>query len=130
MRLCLRYDAFMSDSNRVRAAWDEAAGKRVMIAVIECEKITDFDIPALEAEFRTLLPTCGYRVAVDMGRVELLGSSGLAFLIWLKRQCAGAQGKAVFFGFSDEIMGMLKVTKLNTMLDIVAAKKDAVGAVG
>lgn len=123
----------MSDSNRVRAAWDEAAGKRVMVAVIECEKITDFDIPALEAEFKALMPTCGYRVAVDMGRVELLGSSGLAFLIWLKRQCAaggaGVTGKAVFFGFSDEIMGMLKLTKLNTMLEIVAGKKEAVGAV-
>ncbi|HEX2837569.1 MAG TPA: STAS domain-containing protein [Phycisphaerales bacterium] len=119
----------MGDSTRLTAVWDETSGKRVMVVALLQEKITDFDIPALEAEFRSLLPTCGHRVAVDMGRVELLGSSGLAFLIWLKRQCAGAQGKAVFFGFSDEIMGMLKLTKLNTMLEIVAGKEEAVGAV-
>lgn len=100
-----------------------------MIASLQCEKVTDFDIPALEAEFRVLLPTCGHRVAVDMGQVQLLGSSGLAFLIWLKKQCGASQGRAVFFGLSDEILGMLKLTKLNTMLEIVETKKDAAGLV-
>jgi hypothetical protein len=123
----------MSDANRVRAAWEDVDGRRVMVAVIASEKVTDFDIPALEAEFRAILPTCGWRVAVDMGRVQLLGSSGLAFLIWLKKQCAagggGAAGKAVFFGFSDEILGMLKVTRLHTMLEIVPSKRESVSVV-
>ncbi len=126
----------MADTQRVTTAWEAHTGKRTLVATIQCEKITDFDIPPLEAEFKEITPTCGHRLAVDLSRVQLLGSSGLAFLIWLKKRCAGSQGaggaagKVVFFGFSDEILGMLKVTKLTGMLEIVGGKHEAVVAVG
>ena len=111
-----------------------------MIVTLLQEKVGDHDVPALENELRALGPACGWRMAMDMSEVQLLGSSGLAFLIWVRKQCAGGgapgavpalpPGKAVFYGFSDEIMGMLKVTRLTGMLEIVGGKKEAVGAIG
>lgn len=121
----------MPDPTRVTTVWHEHTGKRTLIATVQTEKITDFDTQALETEFKEVTPTCGHRLAVDMSKVQLLGSSGLAFLIWLKKRCAsshgagGAAGRVVFFGFTDEILGMLKVTRLHSMLEIAGDRKSA-----
>ena len=121
-------------SERITTSWEASGDTRALIVTLTLEKIGDFDIPALESDIRTLGPTCSWRMALDMSRVQLLGSSGLAFLIWVKKQCSsgggtGTPGKAVFFGFSDEIMGMLKLTKLTGMLEIVPDKKAAAAAI-
>jgi ABC-type transporter Mla MlaB component len=114
----------MADTQRLTTTWE---GK-VMVVKLLSEKITDFDIQPLETDFKVVGPTCLWKMAVDMSSVQLVGSSGLAFLIWLKKQCAAGGGKVVYFGFSNEIMGMLKVTKLNSMFTIAADRKAAIAA--
>lgn len=53
------------------------------------------------------------RVAVDLGPVEYLSSSGVAMLIGLKRRLDGRSGRLVLFQVQPYILDILKVMKLH-----------------
>ncbi len=57
------------------------SGDRAIIAYVRCERITDFDIPALTGDITALTTAHGPRLVVDMSEVLLMGSSGISLLI-------------------------------------------------
>ncbi len=53
------------------------------------------------------------RVALDLGKVDYLSSSGVAILIGLKRRIETRQGKIVLFHVDSIVWDLLKVMKLD-----------------
>ncbi len=53
------------------------------------------------------------RVALDLGRIDYLSSSGVAILVGLKRRIETRQGKIVLFQVHPVVADLLKVMKLD-----------------
>jgi anti-sigma B factor antagonist len=51
-------------------------------------------------------------IAVDLSQVEYLSSSGVAFLISLRRRIGAAKGGLVIFGVNAYVAGILRTMKL------------------
>jgi anti-sigma B factor antagonist len=64
-------------------------------------------------------------VALDLGRVDFLSSSGVAILIGLKRRLEGRQGKLVVFAVQPVVRELLRLTRLTQHLDFAADESDA-----
>src|SRR5207248_8591370 len=84
--------------------------------------VISIDEPAAMNDFRTnafrdaLYETVGEpdkaRVALDLGRVDFLSSSGVAILVGLKRRVDGQHGKLVIFGVQPVVQDLLRITRL------------------
>jgi anti-sigma B factor antagonist len=53
------------------------------------------------------------RVAIDLGAVDYLSSSGVAILVGLKRRIEAHKGKLVFYGVQPVVYDLLRIMKLN-----------------
>lgn len=94
---------------------------------IKLEKITEFDTEALTADFDAVCPKSMWKVAVDMSNVMMVTSAGLGWMIQMRKKSDASKGKFVLFGLSPELNGLLKATKLLTLLHNA---KDRAGALG
>ncbi len=64
-------------------------------------------------------------VAVDLGRVDFLSSSGVAIIIGLKRRVEGQQGKLVVFAVQPVVQDLLRLTRLTQHLDFAQDEAEA-----
>ncbi|GEM_PF-1304280 len=115
----------MADTLRVKTEKLETGG---VIATVLLESVTDFDLTPLAGDLRDSLTIGKGKLGLDMSTVILLGSAGLGLLINLRKEAMAMKGKFVMYGLSEEMMGVLKATKLNTLLTIVKDRKDAITA--
>lgn len=112
------------DTLRVKTEWDG----QVLIARVLCESITNFDTAPLESELKTAGQQSLWRLALDLSAVQLMGSCGLGLLLTIRKEATASKGRVVLFGVNPEIMGTLKVTKLDTLLTIAKDRKAAVAS--
>ncbi len=118
----------MADTLRIKVEQVDDTPENGAIAIIQLESVTDFDLSALEGDLRTAATAHSWKLAVDMSRVMLLGSAGLGLLLNIRKEATNHKGKFVLFGLSPELMGVMKATKLNTLLTIVKDRKAAIAA--
>lgn len=100
----------------------------VVIAAVLCENITPFDTQPLEQELSQAGVQSAWKLAIDLSQVQLMGSSGLGLFVTLRKQAKAAGGNCILFGVNPEIMGMLKVTRLDTLLTLAKDRKSAIAA--
>ena len=74
---------------------------------------------AVSGRLQDLVPGAGGTLAIDLSRVELLDSSGLGLLVDLTARARMREARVVLVAPSVFIQGVLKVTKLDTWLDVV-----------
>jgi anti-sigma B factor antagonist len=86
------------------------------VVVLRLEKLTEFDTQPLTSEFDALAPKAQWRIAIDCSQLQLITSAGLGLLIQLRKKADASKGKLALFGLSPELLGLLKATKLNTLL--------------
>jgi anti-anti-sigma regulatory factor len=115
----------MADTLRVKTEKLSTGG---VVASVLLENVTDFDLTPLGGDLRDSMAAGGGKIAVDMSQVIILGSAGLGLLLNLLKEAVGQKGKFVLFGLSDDLVGVMKATKLNTLLTIVKDRKAAVAA--
>lgn len=96
--------------------------------VVHCTKVGDHEARVLQAELASAAAP-GWRVVLDLSGVELLASAGLGVLVTLNQQCQKNGGKLAVHGINDEIMGVLKLTRLNKLISITSDRASAVKAV-
>ena len=51
-------------------------------------------------------------MALDLGQVDFLSSSGVAILVGMKRRVDSLHGKLVIFGVQPIVQDLLKITRL------------------
>lgn len=108
-----------------RSIKSEAVGQAVAAQVL-LEKITDRETPGILSDLLDAARTSNWRVALDLSKVLLLTSAGLGALIDLNKKCAAGGGKLILHGLSNEILEVMKLTKLNKLLHIAASRDEAI----
>lgn len=100
-----------------------------VIVKVERERVGEHEAPVIQNEVAAAAGPHGWRVALDLSMVTLLASAGLGALITLNKKCKAGGGKLALFGISEDIMAVMKLTKLNTLLTILPDQTAAVKAV-
>jgi anti-sigma B factor antagonist len=78
-----------------------------------------------DALYETVAAAGPARVAVDLGNVDFLSSSGVAILVGLKRRVDGHQGKLVLFGVQPVVQELLRITRLTQYFTFADDEKSA-----
>lgn len=107
----------------------ERAGTGV-VATLLTPAITPFDLAPLEHDLKQAAAASGWRIAIDLTQVEVMGSQALGVLINLRKDVTANKGRIVLFGLSDELLEMLKITRLNALFTIAKDKAAAIAAMG
>jgi anti-sigma B factor antagonist len=64
-------------------------------------------------------------VVIDLGETDLIDSGGLGVLVTLYRQADEVGGVLVLANLSDELSGLLRLTKLDTIFTVAGTIDDA-----
>lgn len=100
-----------------------------VIVRVEREKVGEHEAPVIQNEVAAAAGPHGWRVAMDLSMVTLLASAGLGALITLNKQCKAGGGRLALFGISEDILAVMKLTRLHTLLTISPDQATAVKAV-
>lgn len=114
----------MADNARLVTEFDRG----VVVATMRLEKITEFDVAALQSDLTLAARPHGFRLAIDMSQVLLMGSCGISLLLLLRKEAEASKGKLALFGLSDDLAGMLKITRLLPLFTICKERSAAVEA--
>ncbi|HZW09245.1 MAG TPA: STAS domain-containing protein [Phycisphaerales bacterium] len=104
----------------------ERTGVAIVGRVIP-SKVTEREAGVIRDEVAAAAPEAGWRVALDLSEVALLASAGIGTLLTLSKSCREAGGRLTLFGLDEEVEGMMKVTKLDRVLDIRPDRAAALG---
>jgi anti-anti-sigma factor len=107
----------MSEHVYVQVETDTGAG--IALATVKCEMIAAREAPIIEAEVKAGAKTRGWKILMDLKEVTILASMGLGMLVNLNKACAAEGGKLVVCNVAPDILGVLKITRLDGILKIV-----------
>jgi len=79
---------------------------------------------SLYAQVETIDPP---HVALDLGAIDYLSSSGVAVLVGLKRRVNGRQGKLVLYKVRPVVLDLLRMMKLTQYFEFAETEEDALG---
>lgn len=97
----------------------------VTIARILWEKVSSREAEILQPEMLAAVAP-PIRLVVDLSAVTMLASAGLGLLITLHKRATESGGALVVTGISQEIMGVLTITRLHKLLKIEPSLDEAV----
>lgn len=69
-------------------------------------------------------------IALDMSSVAFMASAGLGAVITINKRCMDHKAKLAVFGLNDELMTLLKMSKLHKLIPIVADEPAALKKIG
>jgi anti-sigma B factor antagonist len=91
--------------------------------------LNDFRTNALrDALFEVVRPIDHPHVAVNLGAIDYLASSGVAILIGLKRRIDAQQGKLILFGVHPFVFDLLRSMKLTQYFTFTETEGEALAA--
>ncbi|MES2733170.1 MAG: STAS domain-containing protein [Bacteroidota bacterium] len=85
--------------------------------------------PQLKTEFVTLNAEGNKNIIADLSQVKYMDSSGLSALLIANRLCKDATGSFILAGVTDHVMKLIKISQLNTVLELVPTVEEAVDTV-
>lgn len=89
-----------------------------LFARVVPSKVTEREAGVIQNEIAAAAEPAGWNVAVDLADVSLLASAGLGTLLTLNKSCRAGGGRLVVFNLRDDIRGMMKISRLDRVLDI------------
>lgn len=99
-------------------------------AAVLVEKFGEREAHVVFEELSTAAAQRGGRMTLDMTHVTLLASAGIGCLTRLHRSCDEAGGKLAVWGVEENILGMLKLSRMDRLLTLKDDQVAAVRAVG
>lgn len=69
------------------------------------------------------------RIVLNCEKVEMLASAGIGMFVTLRNQCKSNKGEFAVFGLNDEIVGVLKLTRMDSVFTIAQTQAEAIAAV-
>jgi len=85
--------------------------------------------PQLKSEFVTLNAEGNKNIIADLSQVKYIDSSGLSAILIANRLCQDANGSFILAGVTDHVMKLIKISQLDTVLELVPTVEEAVDAV-
>lgn len=102
----------------------------VLVAKLRCEKVAERESAVIAGELTPLLQGHAWKVVLDLQEVMLLASVGLGALVTLNMNCKANGGKMAVCGVGNDLMDVLRITRLEKVLSIVKDRDSAIKAVG
>lgn len=78
-----------------------------------------------EALYQAVQERPSPRIALDLGIVDYLSSSGVAILVGLKRRAEAQGGKLVLFRVQPIVLDLLRVMRLNQYFHVAESEPEA-----
>jgi anti-anti-sigma factor len=97
----------------------------VLVAAIKTEKVGEYESQIIAGELKGLLAMSRPRLVLDMSAVMLLASAGIGMLLDLFRHCQAAGGKFSMCAMDEDVLGSLRVTKMDRLFNIKADRASA-----
>ena len=111
----------MIDSTHLSAAF--VGG--VLVAAIRTEKVGDYEAQIMLPELKAALAKAKPRLVLDMSAVMLLSSAGIGMLLDLFRFCQAGGGKFSICAMDEDVLGALRVTKMDRLFNIKESREAA-----
>lgn len=97
------------------------------ISVIDVP-FTNIDIVALE-QLKNLIESLfdkkKFYIIINLSKVEYLSSTGLGLLVYINNKCTENSGGLAIFGLQDYTLDMIKLTQLDSVLNIFTTQQEA-----
>jgi anti-anti-sigma factor len=85
--------------------------------------------PQLKSDFVTLNAEGNKNIILDMSQVKYIDSSGLSAILVGNRMANDSDGIFILTGITDHVMKLIKISQLDSVLDIMPTVQEAVDAV-
>jgi anti-anti-sigma factor len=85
--------------------------------------------PQLKSDFVTLNAEGNKNIILDMSQVKYIDSSGLSAILVGNRMANDSDGTFILAGITDHVMKLIKISQLDSVLDIMPTVQEAVDAV-
>jgi anti-anti-sigma factor len=99
------------------------------IFTLEEDKLDTLVAPKLKSEFVTLFQSGTKNLILDLSKVRYVDSSGLSSILVANRLAGEIEGFLVLVGLNDHVVKLLTISKLDTMLNILPTKEEAIDAI-
>ena len=98
----------------------------VIVRIDDAAALNDFRSNSFrDSLYETVLNHDGIRVALDLGPVDFLSSSGVAILVGMKRRIDAQHGKFVIFQVQPIVLDLLRITHLTHYFTFAADEASA-----
>jgi anti-anti-sigma factor len=101
------------------------------LVVITCEQhnLNSLLAPDLKNEFQKIIEQGQRNIALDVSAVKYCDSTGLSAILVGNRLCRNAGGMFVLCGVKDMVEKLIKLSKLDTLLNIVPSPGEAIDVI-
>jgi anti-anti-sigma factor len=93
------------------------------------EKLDTLIAPDLKSEFITLNAEGIANIILDLAETKYVDSSGLSSILVANRLCENAGGCLILSSVTEHVMKLLKISQLDSVLNILPTIQEAVDAV-
>ncbi|MEC9373623.1 MAG: STAS domain-containing protein [Planctomycetota bacterium] len=96
-----------------------------LIARITTPTLSEYEAGVVGKEIENEAVKHGWKVALDFTRVEFMASAGIGMIVSILNQSRNQGGKVVVFGMREELLKVIRMTKLDKLF---AIEKNEAGA--
>ncbi len=96
---------------------------------LEEEKLDSTIAPVLKTEMVTFNAEGVRNIILDLTKVKYIDSSGLSSILVSNRLCNNDNGMLVLSNVSEHVMKMIKISQLDSVLNILPTNEEAVDAI-
>jgi len=93
------------------------------------ENLVTLTAPRLKSELVTLYQSGTINLILDLSKVKYVDSSGLSAILVANRMSKEVGGYLVLVGVTDHVMKLVKISKLDNVLNILPTIEEAVDAI-
>jgi anti-anti-sigma factor len=99
---------------------DYKVDKKEKYAVVTttAEKLNTMNAPDLKSEFVVITNDGINNIILDLSSCQYCDSSGLSAILVANRLCEQTEGKFIITGLQPEVESLIKISLLDTILDI------------
>lgn len=101
------------------------SSKKFCIVDVPYDSIDLEALETLKAKIEGLFIQNTFRILLNMSRVNYLSSTGLGLLVYINNKCTENGGAFGVFGLQEYTLDMLKLTKLDSVINIFKSQEDA-----
>jgi anti-sigma B factor antagonist len=97
--------------------------------ILQEDKLTSALAPALKSELVKLNTEKHFNIILNLSEVKYADSSGLSSILVGDRLCREEEGIFILAGCNDHVIKLLKISQLDTILNIIPTIEEAIDAV-
>lgn len=103
--------------------------EKYTLITLDEDKLDSLKAPRLKSELVTLFQTGTVNLILNLTHVKYVDSSGLSSILVANRLAGEVNGQFVMAGLGDHVMKLIKISKLDNVLEILPTVEEAVDAV-